>query len=72
MTLLLFLLFFLNILFVGAVWHMDINHHLDREGVKVTRGIFRITPETAYRVSQYLLIATLLAIDALVVFWVLA
>lgn len=27
-----FILIILNILFVGAIWHMDLNHNLDRLG----------------------------------------
>ncbi|MCL5970339.1 MAG: hypothetical protein M1450_02475 [Patescibacteria group bacterium] len=59
------LLIILNILFVAAVWHMDLNHNLDRLGEKKTRGVFKITPEKGYRYSQYFLIAVLIAIDLL-------
>lgn len=63
----LILLFLLNILFVGAVWHMDVHHNLDRFGHSETRGVFKIKPEKAYRYSQYILIASLLLIDILFV-----
>lgn len=59
----LFLLFLLNILFVGAIWHMDVSHNLDRGGVKKTRGVFKISPDAAYRLSQYALILSLILID---------
>lgn len=59
------LLFSLNIVFVAAIWHMDVQHNLDRLGQKQTRGLLKISPESAYRVSQYVLILTLLAIDTL-------
>lgn len=59
------LLFSLNIVFVTALWHMDVQHNLDRLGQKKTRGFLKISPESAYRVSQYVLILTLLAIDTL-------
>lgn len=59
-------LFALNIAFTMAVWHMDLNHHLDLEGARVTRGIFKIKPETAYRISEYALIGSLFLIDILV------
>ena len=60
-------LFFLNILLVAALWHMDINHNLDRLGQSETRGVFKIKPERAYRYSQYALLLSLLLIDALFV-----
>ncbi len=59
------LLFLLNIIFVGALWHMDIHHNLDRLGHTETRGIFKMTPEKAYRYSQYVLVLTLFLIDIL-------
>ena len=64
----LLLLFLLNILFVGALWHMDVNHNLDKLGSSETRGLFKMKPEAAYRYSQYFLLITLLAIDALFIF----
>ncbi len=63
----LILLFFLNILFVGALWHMDVHHNLDRLGQSETRGMFKMKPATAYRYSQYVLVLSLLLIDALFV-----
>lgn len=68
MSMLLILLFLLNIAFVSALWHMDINHNLDRLGNKKTRGVFKVAPEQGYRYSQYVLIATLALLDFLVVF----
>lgn len=61
------LLLGLNILFMGALWHMDVNHNLDKLGKTETQGIFKITPEKGYRYSQYILIASLLLIDVLFV-----
>ena len=63
----LILLFLLNIIFVGAIWHMDIHHNLDKLGETKTRGILQTSPEKAYRYSYYLLILTLLLIDILFV-----
>lgn len=63
----LLLLLFLNILFVGAVWHMDVNHNLDKLGQEKTRGILRIKPENAYRYSYYVLILVLILLDILFV-----
>ena len=60
-----FLLIILNILFVGALWHLDINHNLDRLGEKKTRGLFKVTPELGYRISIYALILILIALDLL-------
>ena len=60
-------LFGLNIAFMVALWHMDVNHNLDREDVPVTRGIFHITPEQGYRWSFYLLVLILFAFDILFV-----
>lgn len=62
------LLFFLNILYVGALWHLDVCHNLDRCGQEKTRGVFKIKPELGYRLSQYILIASLLLIDFLFLF----
>lgn len=59
------LLFFLNIVYIGALWHLDLNHNLDKFGQEKTRGIFKIKPEAGYRLSQYVLIATLFLIDLL-------
>lgn len=61
------LLFLLNIIFVVAVWHMDVNHNLDRQGETKTRGVFKISPESAYRYSQYALLITLFLIDLIFV-----
>ena len=61
----LILLFALNILLVGALWHMDVHHNLDKLGQSETRGVFKIKPEKAYRYSQYILLISLLLIDVL-------
>ena len=61
----LILLFALNILLVGALWHMDVHHNLDKLGQSETRGMFKMKPEKAYRYSQYILLITLLFIDVL-------
>lgn len=61
----LILLFLLNIIFVGALWHMDVHHNLDRLGHSETRGIFKMRPEKAYRLSQYVLLLSLFLIDIL-------
>lgn len=63
----LILLFALNILLVGALWHMDVHHNLDKLGQSETRGMFKIKPEKAYRYSQYILLVSLLLIDVLFV-----
>jgi hypothetical protein len=61
----LILLFALNILLVAALWHMDVHHNLDKLGQSETRGMFKVTPEKAYRYSQYVLLICLLLIDIL-------
>ncbi|MBI4099415.1 hypothetical protein HY440_00235 [Candidatus Microgenomates bacterium] len=58
-------LFVLNILFLLALWHMDVTHNEDRLGAKLTRGFFKIPPERAYRYVYYSFIAILVAIDGL-------
>lgn len=63
----LILLFLLNIIFVGALWHMDVHHNLDKLGHSETGGIFKMKPEKAYRYSQYVLLLSLLLIDTLFV-----
>ena len=63
----LILLFALNIVLVGALWHMDVHHNLDRLGQSETRGMFNMKPEKAYRYSQYILLLSLLLIDVLFV-----
>lgn len=63
----LIILFFLNILFVSALWHMDVSHNLDKLERPKTRGVFKIKPEAAYRYSQYVLLLALLLIDVLFV-----
>ena len=60
-------LLLLNILFMVALWHLDVSHNLDRVGETSTRGIFKIKPETAYRYSQYALVLTLSLLDVLFV-----
>lgn len=70
-SVILLLLFLLNILFVAALWHMDVHHNLDRFGEALTRGVFKMKPEKAYRYSQYVLLSSLLLIDALFVFAVI-
>lgn len=57
------LLFLLNIIFVVAIWHMDVNHNLDRKGTRRTRGVFKISPEAGFRYSQYALLATIFLLD---------
>ena len=59
-------LFVLNVAYMFFLWHMDVNHNLDKLGENKTRGIFKIRPEFAYRLSQYGLIAVLLLIDLLI------
>lgn len=63
----LILLFLLNIIFVAALWHMDVHHNLDKYNHSETSGIFKMRPEKAYRISQYILIVTLFLIDVLFV-----
>lgn len=63
----LIILFLLNIVFVGAVWHLDLHHNLDKAGQKQTSGLFKVKPEKAFRYSQYILILTLILIDILFV-----
>lgn len=60
-------MFLLNIIFVGALWHLDVNHNLDKLGQKETRGFFKVKPEAAYRYSRYVLLLSLLLIDVLLV-----
>ena len=60
-----FLLLILNILFIFALWHMDVNHTADRLGEKKSRGVFKISPEEGYRYSQYGLIICLILLDLL-------
>ncbi|MFH0937218.1 MAG: hypothetical protein V1808_02910 [Candidatus Daviesbacteria bacterium] len=62
------LLFLLNIIFVGALWHMDVHHNLDKYGHTETRGVFKMKPEKAYRYSQYVLLVSLFLLDILFVF----
>ncbi len=59
---------FLNIFFIMALYHMNMNADFSRMGKKVTRGVFKITGEQAYRYSEYCLIAILMFIDVLFVF----
>lgn len=61
------LLLLLNIAFVIAIWHLDLNHNLDRLGQKQTRGILKISPEKGYRYSQYVLLICLFLLDILFV-----
>jgi len=63
----LILLFALNISFMGAVWHMSSNHILEGFGQELTGGIFRVTPETGFRLSEYWVIGTLFLMDVLFV-----
>ena len=58
-------LFFLNIAYVFFLWHLDVNHALDRLGQEKTRGVFKIKPEAGYRFSLYGLIIILMLIDLL-------
>lgn len=71
MTLNLIILFLLNIIFVAALWHMDIHHNLDKLGQAETGGVFKMKPEKAYRYSQYVLLLTLFLIDILFVLIIL-
>jgi len=50
---------------MGALWHMDVHHSLDKYGHDETRGVFKMKPEKAYRWAQYALIVSLLLIDLL-------
>lgn len=34
------ILFILNIVFVGALWHMDVHHSLEKQGQARTGGCF--------------------------------
>lgn len=57
------ILIVLNIFFVMALWHMDVNHVMAEDGKKRTRGFFHFGPERAYRTSQYALIALVILVD---------
>jgi len=46
---------------------MDVNHNLDKKGERQTRGVFKLSPEKAYRYSYYFLLAVLFLIDVLFV-----
>jgi len=61
----LIILILLNILFVGALWHMDVHHNLDKVGKTEVGSLFKMKPEKAYRYSQYILIFSLILIDIL-------
>jgi len=65
------LLFILNILFVGAVWHISASHQIGKLGQKRTGGVLKLSPETAFLLSEYVLISILFLIDVLfvVMFW---
>ena len=64
----LLILFALNILFMGALWHMDVHHNLDKHGISETRGVFKMKAEKAYRISSYVLIGSLLLLDLLFIY----
>lgn len=59
------LFFLLNIIFVAAVWHLDINHNLEKYGQKKTGGVLKITPERGFRISEYVLLVVLFLLDVL-------
>jgi len=61
------LLFFLNISFVAALWHISINRQLEKLGQKKTGGVLKISPETGFLLSEYVLVLILFLIDILFV-----
>lgn len=58
----------LNGVFLVSLWHMDVNHNLDRLGEKQTRGVLKISPEAGYRISQYCLVAAVFLLDLLILY----
>lgn len=63
-----FILLVVNMVILASLWHMSVNHTLDRLGEKRTRGVLKITPEAGYRISQYFLIAGVLLLDFLILY----
>ncbi len=66
-----FFLILLNTFFIISLWHLDINHNLDRVGEKKTRGVFKIPAEKGYRISQYGLILGVLLFDIFILYLLL-
>jgi hypothetical protein len=60
-----FFLIIADIAFMFFLWHMDVNHNIDRMGGTKTRGVFKMSPEAAYRWSQYGLLTTLVLLNVL-------
>ena len=58
----------LNGVVLASLWHMSINHTLDRLGEKLTRGVLKITPEAGYIISQYCLVAAVFLLDLLILY----
>jgi hypothetical protein len=72
MLLIVFIILFLNALFIASLRHLDINHHLIRLGKKQTQGEVKISPEKGYRTSQYGLIIVVLLLDLVVLYLLFA
>lgn len=54
-----------NLLFLIAVWHMSHNFTLKEKEFGLTRGIFKMKREDAYRFSEYLAMLAFFLTDIL-------
>jgi len=63
-----YLAFILTIVAVASIWHIDVNHNIDRLGQEKTRGIFKLKPEKAIRYAQYTLIFTIIIYDFIIAY----
>jgi len=68
MILVVFIILFLNALFIASLRHMDINHHFIKLGKKRARGAVEISSEKGYKISQFGLIIVLLLFDLLILY----
>lgn len=62
------LLILFNFMFLLAVWHMSHNFTLKEKEFELTRGIFKIKREDAYRFSEYLAILAFFLTDMLFIY----
>ena len=60
-------LFLTNIIFV-CLWQLSVQGNLDKLGVKQTRGIFKISPWTKARLSEYCLALCVFLLDFIILY----
>jgi len=52
---------------MAALWHITVSHQIEKLGQKKTGGFLKISPATAFLLSEYIIVLILFGIDILFV-----